>query len=146
MQPAYALFLLGRTELFRGRPAAARPRFLESLAVAGAAGDRGVEALNRLFLGELAFDAGEDDDARAWAEEALAGAGATGSRRNASSRCACWAPSRRAGATPPGPAGSSRRASPAREVGRWMAAEPAVHLANLLTEQHDRAGARALLT
>jgi DNA-binding CsgD family transcriptional regulator len=33
----------------------------------------------------------------------------------------------------------------AREVGPWLAAWPAVNLADLLTEQHDFAGARALL-
>jgi predicted ATPase/DNA-binding NarL/FixJ family response regulator len=146
VQTAYALFLLGRTEQFRGQPAAARALFLESLAVAGAAGDRGVEALNRLFLGQLAFDAGDAAAARAWAEEALAGVGATGSRRNASYalRLLGNVEARR------GDADRARRLfeeslAEARQVGRWMAAEPAVDLANLLTEQHDPAGARALL-
>jgi Tetratricopeptide repeat len=32
-----------------------------------------------------------------------------------------------------------------REVGRWLAAWPAVDLADLLIEQHDHAGARAAL-
>src|SRR5439155_17514457 len=33
----------------------------------------------------------------------------------------------------------------ARAVGPWLAAWPAINLADLLTEQHDLAGARALL-
>jgi DNA-binding CsgD family transcriptional regulator len=146
VQTSNALFLLGRTELLRGRGAAARPLFLESLACAEAAGDRWVESLIRLWLAQLAFDEGDDDAARAGAEQVLAGAEALGSRRNA-----CFAlrllgdlEARR------GNADRARTLLEAslvqgRKVGRWLAAWPAVNLAGLLTEQHDDAGARALL-
>src|SRR5262249_45324527 len=79
-------------------------------------------------------------------EEALADVEVTGSRRNASYalRLLGDVEARR------GDADRARRhfeesLAEAREVGRWMAAEPAVDLANLLTEQRDHAGARALL-
>ena len=145
-QAANALFLLGRTELGRGERAAARALFLESLACAEAAGDPWVESLARLWLGQIAFDDGDDDAARAWAEQVLAGVEATGSHRNA-----CFAlrllgdvEARR------GNVDGARKLLEAslahgREVGRWLAAWPAVDLADLLIEQRDHAVARALL-
>src|SRR5262249_47033747 len=73
VQTANAMFLLGRIELMRGQPAAARPLFLESLASGEAAGDQWVESLTRMWLAQVAFDEGDFDAARAWAEQALAG-------------------------------------------------------------------------
>jgi predicted ATPase/DNA-binding CsgD family transcriptional regulator len=146
VQIAHALFLLGLVELFRGQRAAARPFFLESLAIAEAAGDRWVAALDWLWLAQVAFDAGDAAVARAWAERALAGVEAAGSRRNTAMalRLLGDVEARQ------GDAGRARRhfeasLARAREVGRWLAAWTAVNLADLLTEQHDPAGARALL-
>ena len=147
LEAAYALFVLGHTMLWRGQPAAARPLFLESLALAREAGNRAVEARDLFWLGEVAFDDGDDDAARAWAEEALASLEATGSRLNASAalRLLGDVEARQ------GRADSARKhyeasLAQARQIGRWLAAWSAVHLADLLTEQHDHAGARALLT
>ena len=126
--------------------AAARPLFLESLACAEAAGDPWMESLTRLWLAQVAFDEGDDAAARAGAEQVLAGAAAFGSRRNASFalRLLGDVAARRGDAAR---ARTLLEASLAqgREVGRWLAAWPAVNLADLLTEQHDHAGARALL-
>jgi non-specific serine/threonine protein kinase len=146
VQTAYALFLLGLNELWQGRRAAARPRFLESLAVAEEAGNRPVEALDRIWLAEVAFEDGDDDAAQAWAEEALAYVEAAGSHRNAAIalRLLGDVAARQGDA---GRAGGHFEASlaHARKVGRWLAAWTAVHLANVLTEQHDHARVRALL-
>jgi tetratricopeptide (TPR) repeat protein len=73
-----------KNELWRGNRAAARPLFLESLELAGQAGNAAVVGRNQLWLAEAAFDDGDDDAARAWAEQALASADAIGSRLNAS--------------------------------------------------------------
>jgi non-specific serine/threonine protein kinase len=146
VQMANALFLLGRSELLRGGRAAARPLFMEGLACAEAARDRWVESLIRLWLAQVAFDEGDDDAARAWAEQVLAGVEATGWHRNA-----CFA--LRLLGDVEARQGNPERARPlleasiahGREVGRWLAAWPAVNLAELLIEQHDHATARALL-
>jgi predicted ATPase/DNA-binding CsgD family transcriptional regulator len=146
VQMSSALVLLGRIELLRGQVAAARPLLLESLACAEATGDRWMESLTRFWLAQAAFDEGDDDAAQAWAEQVLAGDGPAGSRRNTSLalRLLGDVEARR------GNAGHARKLleaslADAREVGRWLAAWPAAQLADLLTEQHDHAGARALL-
>ena len=143
---AKALFLLGRTALGRAERAAAQALFLESLACAEAAGDPWVESLARLWMAQVAFDDGDDEAARAWAEQVLAGLEATGSHRNA-----CFAlrllgdvEARR------GNVDRARKLLEAslahgREVGRWLAAWPALDLADLLIEQRDHAAARAPL-
>jgi tetratricopeptide (TPR) repeat protein len=84
LEAAYALFVLGRNALWRGNRVAARPLFLESLALAEQAGNASVVGRNQLWLAEAAFDDGDDDAARAWAEQALGSADAVGSRLNAS--------------------------------------------------------------
>jgi ATP/maltotriose-dependent transcriptional regulator MalT len=145
-QIASALLLLGRTELLRGERAAARPLFIEGLACAEAARDRWVESLIRFWLAQVAFEEGDDDAARAWAEQVLAGVEATGWHRNA-----CFA--LRLLGDVEARQGNADRArtlleaslAHGRQVGRWLAAWPAVNLAHLLAEQHDPAGARALL-
>ena len=146
VQIASGLVLLGRMELLRGRRAAARPLFVESLACAEAAGDRWMESLNQLWLAQVAFDEGDDDAARAWAEQVLAGVEALGSRRNAAMalRLLGDVAARR------GDAGRARTLleaslAQARQIGRWLAAWSAVDLADVLLEQRDRPGARALL-
>jgi len=70
LEAAYELFVLGRSELWRGNREAARPLFLESLELAGQAGNAAVVGRNQLWLAEAAFDDGDDDAARAWAEQA----------------------------------------------------------------------------
>jgi DNA-binding CsgD family transcriptional regulator len=130
----------------RGRRAAARPLFMESLACAEAAGDQWVESLTRMWLAQVAFDEGDDDAARAWAEQVLAGVEAAGSHRNA-----CFA--LRLLGDVEARQGNADRArtlleaslARGRKVGRWLAAWPAINLARLLAEQDDPAGARALL-
>src|SRR5438045_2948555 len=47
---------------------------------------------------------------------------------------------------PSAPGRCSKPPSHGREVGRWLAAWPAINLAHLLIEQHDDASARALLS
>src|SRR5439155_17294184 len=139
-------FLLGRTALGRGERAAAQALFLESMACADAAGDAWMESLPRLWMAQVAFDDGDDDAARAWAEQVLAGGQATGSHRNA-----CFA--LRVLGDVEARQGNIDRArklleaslAHGREVGRWLAAWPATDLADLLIEQHDLAGARPLL-
>ena len=93
----YELFLLGRSALWRGDRAAAQALFLESLDLRGQAATAAmVGSPPRLWLAEAAFDDGDDDAARAWAEQALArptrcglapqcllGAAAAGRRRGA---------------------------------------------------------------
>ena len=145
-QTANALFLLGRTALGRGERAAAQALFLESLACAEAAGDPWVESLARLWMAQLAFDDGDNDAARAWAEQVLAGVETTASHRNA-----CFALRLLGGLE--ARQGNIDRASKlleaslahGREVGRWLAAWPAVELADLLIGQRDHSEPRALL-
>jgi predicted ATPase/DNA-binding CsgD family transcriptional regulator len=146
VQMANALFLLGRTALGRGERAAAQTLFLESLESAEAAGDAWVESLARLWMAQLAFDDGDDDAARAWAEQVLAGVEMAGSHRNA-----CFALRLLGGVE--ARQGNSDRArklletslAHGREVGRWLAAWPAVEFADLLIEQQEHNEARALL-
>ncbi len=146
VQIANALFLLGRAALGRGERAAAQALFLESLACAEAAGDPWVESLPRLWMAQVAFDDGDDDAARAWAEKVLAGVETTGSHRNA-----CFA--LRLLGDVEARQGNLDRArklleaslAHGREVGRWLAAWPAAELADLLIEQRDHTAARALL-
>jgi DNA-binding NarL/FixJ family response regulator len=140
------LFLLGRSALGRGEHAVARTLFLESLACGEAAGDPWVVTLARLWMAQVAFDEGDDDSARAWAGQVLAGAQPMGSRRNA-----CFA--LRLLGDVEARQGNAERArelleaslAHGREVGRWLAAWPAVDLADVLIKQQDRPGARALL-
>jgi hypothetical protein len=97
-------------------------------------------------MAQVAFDDGDDDAARAWAEQVLAGVEATGSHRNA-----CFA--LRLLGDVEARQGNVERARKlleaslfhGREVGRWLAAWPAVELADLLIEQQDHIEARALL-
>jgi predicted ATPase/DNA-binding CsgD family transcriptional regulator len=146
VQMANGLFLLGRTALGRGQRAAAQALFLESLACAEAAGDPWMESLARLWMAQVAFDDGDDEAARTWAEQVLAGVETTGSHRNA-----CFA--LRLLGDVEAHQGNIDRArkmleaslAHGREVGRWLAAWPAVDLADLLIEQPDRNEARALL-
>ena len=146
IQMANALFLLGRLELMRGERPAAVSLFMEGLACAEAARDRWVESLIQLWLAQVAFDDGDNDGARAWAEQVLAGVEAAGWHRNA-----CFA--LRVLGDVEARQGNAHRArtlleaslSHGREVGRWLAAWPAINLAHLLIEQHDHPSARALL-
>jgi ATP/maltotriose-dependent transcriptional regulator MalT len=143
---ANALFLLGRQELIRGERAAAGPLFMEGLACAEAVGDRWVESLIQLWLAQMAFDDGDQDAARAWAERVLAGGEAAGWHRNA-----CFA--LRVLGDVEARQGNAERArtlleaslAHGREVGRWLAAWPATNLGHLLIEQHDHPRARVLL-
>ena len=126
VQTANALFLLGRIELMRGQPAAARQLFLDSLVYGEAADDQWVESLTRMWLAQVAFDEGDCDAARAWAEQALVGVEPARWHRNA-----CFA-LRLLGdvAVRQGNAEHARTLFEAsivhgREVGRWLAAWPA---------------------
>jgi predicted ATPase/DNA-binding CsgD family transcriptional regulator len=147
LEEAYALFVLGRIELWRGNRETARPLFLESLELARQVGNAAVVGRDQLWLAEAAFDDGDDDAARAWAEQALASANAVGSRLNTSLAL-------RLLGDVEAHQGNAARArelfeaslAHAREIGRWFAAWPASHLADLLVEQHDLARARSLLT
>jgi non-specific serine/threonine protein kinase len=146
LEEAYGLFLLGRIELWRGDRRSARPLFLQSMELARQVGNAAVVGRNQLWLAEAAFDDGDDDAARTWAEQALATADAVGSRLNASLglRVLGDVESRQ---------GNAARArelleaslAHAREIGRWFAAWPASHLADLLVEQHEYVRAGALL-
>ncbi|MCA1644460.1 MAG: LuxR C-terminal-related transcriptional regulator [Chloroflexi bacterium] len=146
LEAAYELFVLGRSELWRGNRAAARPLFLESLELARQAGNAAVVGRNQLWLAEAAFDDGDDDAARAWAEQALASADPVGSRLNASMgfRLLGDVEARQGNVDRAGELFEASLAH-AREIGRWLAAWTANHLADLRVEQHDLAGARALL-
>jgi len=146
LEAAYELFVLGRSELWRGNREAARPLFLESLELARQAGNAAVVGRNQLWLAEAAFDDGDDDAARAWAEQALASADAVGSRLNASMGLRLLGDvEARQGHVDPARELLEASLAHAREIGRWFAAWTASHLADLLVEQHDLAGARALL-
>jgi predicted ATPase/DNA-binding CsgD family transcriptional regulator len=146
LEAAYELFVLGRSQLWRGNRAAARPLFLESLELAGQAGNAAVVGRNQLWLAEAAFDDGDHDAARAWAEQALASADAVGSRLNASMGLRLLGDvEARQGHLDRARALFEAGLVHAREIGRWFAAWPASHLADVLVEQHDLAGARALL-
>jgi len=146
VQLANALFLLGRVELLRGQRAAAMPLLKESLGYSERAGAHSMESLARLWLAQVAFDDGDDDTTRVQAERVLGGGDAAGSRRDA-----CFA-LRLLGNV------EARRGNPergrklleaslayGREVGRWLAAWPALDLADLLVEQRDHLRPRALL-
>jgi DNA-binding NarL/FixJ family response regulator len=105
-----------------------------------------MESLTRLWLAQMAFDEGDDAAAQAGAEQVLAGAAAFGSRRNASFalRLLGDVAARRGDADRARPLLEASLAR-GRDVGRWLAAWPAIHLAELLIEQHDHRPARALL-
>ena len=130
--------LLGASNCGGGRRETARPLFLESLEFARQVGNAAIVGRNQLWLAEAAFDDGDDDAARAWAEQALDSADAAGSRLNASMgfRLLGDVEARQ---------GNFDRAhelleaslAHAREIGRWFASWPASHLADLLVEQHD---------
>jgi DNA-binding NarL/FixJ family response regulator len=94
----------------------------------------------------VAFDEGDDDAARAWAEHALVAVEAVGSRRNGAFALRVLGDvEARRGNADRARAHYEASLARARELGPWMAAWTAVHLANLLTEQRDFGGARALL-
>jgi predicted ATPase/DNA-binding CsgD family transcriptional regulator len=146
LEAAYELFVLGRNELWLGNHEAARPLFLESIALAQRARNMAVVGRNQLWLAELAFDLGDDDATRAWAEQALASADVVGSRLNASMGL------RLLGDVEARQHNHDRARelfeaslAHARAIGRWFAAWPASHLADLLIEQHELVAARGLL-
>jgi predicted ATPase/DNA-binding CsgD family transcriptional regulator len=146
LETAYELFVLGRGELWRGNRAAARPLFLESLEFARQAGNAAVVGRNQLWLAEAAFDDGDDAAAREWAEQALASADSVGSRLNASMGLRLLGDvEARQGNVDRARELYEASLGYAREIGRWFAAWPASHLADLLVDQHELAAAHALV-
>jgi predicted ATPase/DNA-binding CsgD family transcriptional regulator len=146
LEVAYELFVLGRSELWRGNREAARPLFLESIAFARQAGNAAVVGRNQLWLAEAAFDDGDDAATRDWAQKALSSAETVGSRLNASMglRLLGDVEARQ------GHADRARElyeasVGHAREIGRWFAAWSASHLADLLVDQHQLGAAGALV-
>jgi ATP/maltotriose-dependent transcriptional regulator MalT len=122
------------------------PLLKESLACAERAGDHSMESLTRLWLAQVAFDDGDDDATRVQAGRVLGGGDAAGSPRDA-----CFAlqllgnVEARQGNTARARALLEESLAHGRDVGRWLAAWPALNLADLLIEQRDHAGARPLL-
>jgi ATP/maltotriose-dependent transcriptional regulator MalT len=146
VQLANGLFLLGRVELLRGQRAAAMPLLEESLAYAERAGHHSMQILVRLWLAQVAFEDGDDDATRMQAERVLGGGDAVGSPRDS-----CFAlqllGNVEARQDHADRARELLEASLAygREVGRWLAAWPALDLAELLIEQGDYMSPRGLL-
>jgi predicted ATPase/DNA-binding NarL/FixJ family response regulator len=143
---ANALFLLGRVELLRGQPAIAMPLLEEGLGYAERAGHHSMESLIRLWLAQVAFEDGDDDTTRTQAERVLGSGDAAGSPRDA-----CFAlqllgkVEARLGNSAHAHKLLEASLGFGREVGRWLAAWPALDLADLLVEQRDHVRSRALL-
>jgi predicted ATPase/DNA-binding CsgD family transcriptional regulator len=143
---ANTLFLLGRVELLRGQPAVAMPLLEEGLGYAERAGHHSMETLIRLWLGQVAFEDGDDDTTRMQAGLVLGGGDAAGSPRDA-----CFAlqllgkVEARLGRSDQAHKLFEASLAYGREVGRWLAAWPAIDLADLLIEQRDYVTPRALL-
>jgi DNA-binding CsgD family transcriptional regulator/tetratricopeptide (TPR) repeat protein len=143
---ANGLFLLGRVELIRGEREVAMPLLEESLGYAERAGHHSMESLIRLWLAQVAFEDGDDDAARMQAERVLGGGDAAGSPRDA---CFALQLLGKVEARHDYPDSArkllERSLAYGREVGRWLAAWPALDLAQLLIEQGDHASSRGLL-
>src|SRR5205814_6128007 len=110
------------------------------------AGHHSMESVTRLWLAQVAFEDGDDDATRIQAERVLGGGDAAGSPRDA-----CFA-LQLLGKVEARQDHADRarklfEASLAygREVGRWLAAWPALDLAELLIEQGDYMSPRGLL-
>jgi non-specific serine/threonine protein kinase len=105
-----------------------------------------MEILVRLWLAQVAFEDGDDDATRMQAERVLGSGDAAGSPRDA-----CFAlqllgkVEARQDHADRARKLLERSLAYGREVGRWLAAWPALDLAELLIEQGDHASSRGLL-